>query len=145
MGSVNFNVGFLEQKIDRKGYKFKDFDIPVGINNNNYDIKALKDLNCIKNSIDNIFHWFRGERILNPLFGNPILEFIYEPINDDTSRKIGVAIKNAIESWDYRIIIQNMSVIPNEDQNQYNIEIVYDVPIMDLREVNYSKTVTLED
>ena len=145
MGSINFNVGFRGEKRDTLGYKVKDIAIPIEINQNNYDIKANFDLNAIKESLHNIFQWFKGERILNPEFGNPLIEYIYEPINNKTAQQISVALKNSITTWDGRIVIKQLSVEADPDSNQYNIILYYDVPILDLYNLDYKKLVTIEE
>jgi len=141
MGSVNFNVGFNDKVRDDLGFKAKDIEIPVKINENNYDIGQLTDSEAIYNSISNIFHWYKGERILNPEFGNPLLEYIYEPINERTSKNIAIAMKNAIELWEPRVELQLVEVTPNPDAQEYVISIRYSVPVLDLYNLDYNKTI----
>lgn len=145
MGSLNFNVGFRKEKRDVTGFKLKDITLPIQINSNNYDIKAEYDLNAIKNSLHNMFSWYKGERILNPNFGNPLIEYIYEPINSNTAKQISVAITNNITAWDSRIQIKKVDVIANPDANQYNINIYYDIPLLKLYNLEYNKLVTIEE
>lgn len=144
MGSINYNVGYIEEQRNERGYKLKDISIPIKINRNNYDIQAEFDLQAVEQSIHNIFHWYRGERILNQEFGNPLIQYIYEPINEDTSRKIGASLKNALNAWDGRINVIEVRVIPYEDDNQYDITVLYDVPILNLYSMDYNKLVTID-
>ena len=145
MASIDFNVGFLDNERDELGFKIKDLTVAVEINKNNYDIKDNLDLDAIRSNIGNIFHWMKGERILNPLFGNPIMEYIYEPIVPDTAKRIGAAISNAIQTWEPRVSIKNMNVNPDPDNNQYDITVYYDVPILNLYSLEYNKLITLEE
>lgn len=145
MGSVNFNVGFNDNVRDDLGFKSKDIDIPVKLNDNNYDIAQLTDTDSILNGINNIFHWYKGERILNPEFGNPLLEYVYEPINERTSKNIAVAMKNAIELWEPRVSLDMVQVTPNPDTQEYHVVVKYSVPILDTYNLEYNKTIYVGD
>ncbi len=145
MASLEFNVGFLENERDELGFKSKDLAVAVEINKNNYDIRDMRDLDSVKDSLHNIFSWIKGERILNPLFGNPIIEYIYETITPETANKISSAIGGAIETWDGRIRVKLIDVQPDADNNQYDIKVYYDVPFLSLHGLEYNKIVTIEE
>jgi phage baseplate assembly protein W len=141
MGSIVFNAGFNQELRDENGFKFKDLDVPVKIDEVNFDLKPLIDLNSIRNSIRAIFSWRKGERVLNPEFGNPLYEYIGEPMNEETSKNIGNALITALNKWEPRVSVIKIQVDANEDQNEYRITLTYSVPSMDIEPQTYSNVV----
>lgn len=137
MGSLTFDLDF--STVDKnKQFKYKDIEVPIDKPLPNFDIEVLLDRSAVYNSLRNIFTWHRGERILNQEFGNPITPYIYEPINDVTANNIGQSIRQAIKNWEPRVNITKMTIIPNADQNEYNIMIVYSIPSLDADGLNFS-------
>ena len=130
MGSITFNVGFVQETKD-KGYKYKDLKMPIRVDNVSYNIEDLKDLNSIRNGIQNIFEWNKGERILNPEFGLNLRQYLGEPINENTAKAIGSEIDAGLEEWEPRIIVKDIRIEPLEDQNQYNVSVLYSVKSFD--------------
>ena len=127
MSSININLGFAGETVD-KGFKYKDISLPITKDNNKFDFSSITDVESIKNGIKNIFLWRKGQRVLNPEFGNVIYDMLYEPINDITARNIGSEIRRAFELWEPRVAIQQVVVSPDEDNNQYNVQITYTIP-----------------
>lgn len=124
---ASINVDFAVQTENRKvrDYFFKDLAIPLKFSNNQYDLKDLKDDESVKNSLRNIFTFKKGERILNPDFGNPLYPFIYEKLDENFKNNITGAIINAINKWEPRIEVLNVIVEHNEDQNETYITVNY--------------------
>lgn len=137
MAAIIFNVGDNLKTRNENGFKYKDIAIPIKREKNNYDLKANIDVDAINGAFKNIFDWNPGERIINPEFGNPILEFMYEPINSDTANRIGNAINSAIEKWEPRVEIVKTQITPNEDANEYYIEINYTIKALNLDPITY--------
>jgi phage baseplate assembly protein W len=128
MASINFNAGYNFNKRDELGFKYKDISVPISRDPNNYDLAANFDLQAIKQSLRNIFDWSPGERILNPEFGNPLLEFMYEPINAETAQRIASSLRRSIGLWEPRVRIENLKILPKPDDNEYYIELTYSIP-----------------
>lgn len=51
------------------------------VNTSNYD------LNCVKSALTNLFNFRWGQEILEPMYGNDIYRYLYEPMNKYTARK----------------------------------------------------------
>lgn len=62
-----------------------------------------KDLECIKESVRNMFHWRKGERVLLPEYGNPLLSLVDEPVNQFTEEKIRDSLEKAFSAWEPRV------------------------------------------
>ena len=141
MGSIVFNAGFALEQTD-KGFKYKDVQVPIRKEPSNFDLRSNFDLDAVRKSFENIFMWNKGERILNPEFGNPFNEYQYEPITPETAKNIGIALKNAVELWEPRVTVDSITVSPDEDRNEYHVEMVYTIPSIDITPETYSFVLT---
>lgn len=101
-------------------------NIGLGLNAaNSNDILVDNDEQAIKNSIRNIFTTKPGQKILTPDFGSSLEKYLFEPITESLGRIIGSEILNAITSYEPRIDVINIKVMPQPDINQYSIHVVY--------------------
>jgi phage baseplate assembly protein W len=142
MASVNFNLGYVLEDVPQT-FKFKDIGVPIRKEASEFDIVALFDRAAVVNSLGNIFDWRKGERILNHEFGNPIIPYIYEPINDITARNIGREIRQAIAKWEPRVRVEDIFVEPNPDQNEYYVSITYSIPSLDVTGNNFELNISI--
>lgn len=86
---------------------------------------------CIKASLKNIFNFKRGEMILEPMFGNDLYRYLYEPMNKYTADKITRTIKQMIEDWEPRIKILDIPIIGDDEEMSYFIQLKYLIPELD--------------
>jgi phage baseplate assembly protein W len=84
-----------------------------------------EDVNAIRNSIKNIFTTKKGQKIYDPLFGSSLDQHLFEKVDDFYAKLIGKQILNNIETYEPRIEILKIFVLPIPDQNEYNITIYY--------------------
>lgn len=92
--------------------------------NKNIDVRA------VQNSIDNIFSWVPGERILNPEFGNNLYKYLYEGITSYNEELIVAEIKNCVLRWEPRVNITkvtNVSNISDTEDNTIILNIEYNI------------------
>jgi phage baseplate assembly protein W len=93
------------------------------------DIKASFDLGAIRNSLQNLFNTLPGQRFLFPEYGLDLHQFLFLPISDNTSQAIADKMLRGIQRFEPRVSVQNINVIPDIDNNTYNITIVVQIPI----------------
>lgn len=93
------------------------------------DILVSYDQQAIANSIRNLFTTTPGQRFLFPLYGLDLRRFLFEPINETTARTIGETITRAITNFEPRVIIQACNVNGYPDSNQYEIQLVLELPV----------------
>ena len=136
MASITFDLDFASFEEEQK-FKYKDLEVPIFKQDSQFDVDAIFDAAAVLNSFRNIFEWRKGERILNQEFGNPIIPYIYEPINEITAAKISESIRSAVIKWEPRISITDITIIPNEDENEYRIEITYSIPSLNQNNLNF--------
>ena len=69
---------------------------------------------------------------MNPDYGGNIRRFLFEPLDYGTSQQIVGGIKTAIENYEPRIGISDLSAKPNRIENGYDIEMTYVIRGTDL-------------
>lgn len=92
------------------------------------DIVADYDLGAIGNSIRNLFLTIPGQKILNPLFGLNLVQYVFEACTEEMASVIGNEIVTGITTFEPRITLTNVNVIAQPEQQQYNITISFTVP-----------------
>jgi phage baseplate assembly protein W len=108
------------------GNIYKDISSPLF---NTFE--ANVDVNAVKQSIKNIFSWRKGQRILNPAFGNIIYDYVYEPINDVTIKNLRAGILQML-STETRINVIALTISPVEDENTIYVSLQYIIPALNI-------------
>lgn len=85
-----------------------------------YKLDKLVDIKSVQNSIDNIFSWTPGERILNPEFGNRLYQYLYEGINQYNEEQIVAEIRNCVSRWEPRVTITNITNVSEVSDTEDN-------------------------
>lgn len=96
------------------------------------DFKVDENNNAIRNSLRNILLTKKMERRMLPEFGSSLEQLLFEPIDNDTAKRIGSIILDEIDYWEPRINILNIEVIADEEKNSYEINIVYDIKTVEM-------------
>ena len=94
-------------------------------------INKLVNVNAIRNSLDNIFSWTPGERVLNPEFGTNLRKLLYEGITDFNVEQIVAEIKHAVAQWEPRVQVENIvdvSTIEDHENNNVHLKVIYTIP-----------------
>ncbi len=89
------------------------------------DIKIVEDEESINQSIKNILFTKPGEVFFNPLFGSGIHHLLFEKIDIITETLLTDEIKYAIENFEPRVQIINISFSADHDLLSYSINIDY--------------------
>jgi phage baseplate assembly protein W len=138
----SLEIDKISEKSLNKGYLYKDisFDLEpdtflnaqLNRKESLKDVQALYDLEAIKNSIATAFLTAPGQKILNPRFGIDLRRFLFEPVNDFTTELITFDIEERLPTMEPRIRVGNVEVIPDEDNNAYQISLQIDVPDLNI-------------
>lgn len=89
------------------------------------DIVADYDINAIKNSLYNIFTTKPGQKILNPTFGSSLDQFLFQPITKVNANLLSNEIIRNVETFEPRIEVVKVQIMPMPDENQYYIIFMY--------------------
>lgn len=126
MANITINLSTISKT--KEGNVFKDISFPVS-----HTFDANNDAVAVKQSIANLFNWRRGQRILDPLFGNILYEYVYQPINDVTMKNLKSAVIQMLR-YEPRITIISLNVTANEDDHLLHVELMYLIPQLNVIE-----------
>ena len=101
------------------------------------DIRVSRDMEAIYNSLTSIFGTSPGERLLLPEFGCDLRNFLFAPVSDVAGSAIGHVIKQAVEKWEPRVVIDLISIVPRPEEHEYVISLELVVPTLKTR-ANYT-------
>jgi phage baseplate assembly protein W len=143
---ASINLAFLREspKIDDHVYKDIHFDLEQNYTrgtelSKKLEIKDLRpdyDLNAVKNSLFNLFTTLPGQKILNPVYGLNLMQFVFTNLNETNARLIGKVILEGTELFEPRVTILNINVEVDYDQSQYTITMRINVPTLNLSNVS---------
>ena len=88
-------------------------------------IKRVINVDAVKASIDNILRTRPGERVMLPQFGSPLHSFLFETMINEELNHIVDQLKAAVELWDDRVEITEMSIYKEPDKGQIFLEALF--------------------
>lgn len=97
------------------------------------DIKASFDLAAIRNSLQNLFNTIPGQRFLFPDYGLDLYQWLFTPITEANGNTLGNKIYSTINNYEPRVNVKNVDVILDPDNNQYLINIIINIPYLNLQ------------
>jgi uncharacterized protein len=83
-----------------------------GINEQGRLVYAADDLS-VREVIRNILLTSPGERLMRQQFGAGLLDFIHQPNNETTRTLMANIVRKAIEQWETRVLVSDVSVLPD--------------------------------
>ncbi len=102
-------------------------DVNLNVNSGSPQEKVF-NLDSIQNSIVTILNTRKGSRVFNRRFGSLLEDILFEPMDQSTTNQIKSALLDAIREWEPRVKIQLATVLPDYENQQYYVELVYIVP-----------------
>jgi len=107
--------------------EYKDLSLAFKLHPEFGDVRPVKDLNAIKNSVKNILLTKKGERPFNPLLGCNLKKYLFEPADGFTKNAIEHEIRTSIGEQEPRVKIIDLIVAYNADKNSYEITITVSI------------------
>jgi phage baseplate assembly protein W len=105
--------------------KFSDVVSTFEVNPDTGDLyRNINDF-AIRESLKNIILTDLGERPFQPTLGGDIRRQLFENLDDKTTLHVKRAIEIAIHNHEPRVILRDLSIIPDYDNNQVTITIFY--------------------
>ena len=111
---------------------FKDISMSFETNPLNDDLIALKNSSAIARSIRNIVFTQPGEKFFNPEFGSRVSESLFEIVDQVSTIAIRDEIRSSIINYEPRVRLLDVIVIPNEDDNEMNVTVKYEIIGIDI-------------
>jgi len=129
---AKFAIGTTIKDTDNITYADLRLDLQhqYSINDNkhqSYEIKDLAldyDFYALRNAVRNLFLTVPGQKILEPEFGINLRRYIFEPMTESSSYDIKDEIYRGLKRWESRIVPVQITVIPNYDLNEYNVDLI---------------------
>jgi phage baseplate assembly protein W len=144
----------LEDASLGNNYLYKDLQLDLtkkrtytrAINNTTFlsDVDSIFDLVAVQNSIVTVFTTSPGQKILNPTFGLDLRTYLFEPITENTAFFIRDDIFNNLSKYEPRVVVRNVSVVPNIDEQLYEITLQIDVPQLNIYGVSIKNILNSE-
>ena len=137
MANKVFNFGKIpqyDQNLRKITYKDISMDSSFNPKRRTYDITSALDVESVKISMRNLFTFIPGERILDPEYGNSILQYLYNGINDYTKEQITAEIQQMISKYEPRATvdsIQDISSVSDHENNTIQLKLVWHVVGLD--------------
>jgi phage baseplate assembly protein W len=79
----------------------------------------------IKSNLINLLLTSRGERIMNPLFGTGLRDFLFEGITDFNIENLRLDLINSINMFIPEISVVNIDIVPGYDSNSIELNLSY--------------------
>jgi len=115
------------------GKDYVDFDMDFTKHPSHGDLSTIKKSTAISRSIKNLLSTQANERLFQPTIDGGLGSLLFENFGDLTSSRIRGAIKHAIDRFEPRADVRNITVKAEPDENGYNVSIIY-VPDNDVQE-----------
>jgi len=110
----------LEFDYTRNNELLKNKEIKDSVNSLDYD--------AIRNSIYNLFTTIPGQKLLNPVYGLNLAQYLFEPVSQNNGYLIGQEIVEGINKFEPRVTVNNVDVVVNVDKQEYIITLTITVP-----------------
>ena len=113
--------------LERVSKGFKDISLSFKKNPLTDDIFPVKNETAIARSVRNIVYTQFGEKFFDYDFGTDVTASLFENIDDVTALTIRDDIDYMIKTYEPRVNLLNVEIIPNYDNNQMDALIVYSI------------------
>ena len=140
----NINIALPRVPNVGRNFTYSDLHLDFAVSNlvtdevhknvQQHDVVADYDLGAIRNSIINLFTTSPGDKILNPTFGIDLRYFLFYPVSPTIAFSIKDAIEQGITTQEPRVSLNSLDVIPDEDNQQYVINMSLGVPFLQINE-----------
>ena len=110
--------------IDTKEY-YSDIEANMNRDFRDNDVAIVANVSSVQQSMAGIIGTRRGERPFDPDFGCDIHSSLFENMNEASATAIERSIYDAIGNYEPRVKMENVSVAPIYDRNEYIVTLYY--------------------
>jgi len=89
------------------------------------NLKVAINIESVYSSIDNILRTRRGERVMLPEFGSNLMDAVFEPLNDTILKFLSRDLKETIERWDDRVIVNEVQIFQDPDYSSISLTVLF--------------------
>ena len=109
----------------KKSYKDLSFDFTA--NPQTGDVATVKDAVSVKRGIKNVLLTAPFERLFQPEVGSGIKNILFESMTPLTEQRLSDACADAIDAWEKRASVIDITVISEEEYNRYRVAIKFSI------------------
>jgi len=106
---------------------YKDLDLSFDKHPETKDVLKKVDINAVKQSMKILLFTNFGERLFRPDIGSGLNAVLFEPMDNISSNVLAKKIQIVLENNEPRVTVQRVDVIPNYDENEYEVTIFFKV------------------
>ena len=106
---------------------FKDISLSFKKHPVTNDVTVLRNEDAIKKSVINLTRTRINERFFNELLGTSVADSIFENMNSGIEAVLEEEISTLLGNYEPRIELNSVYVIADQDSNDLNIQIDYDI------------------
>ena len=121
--------------LDKDNTKKIGIKMPFQNSDDGYFDYTSLTLESVRENIIGLVKTRKGERLFQPDIDSGIGILLFENFSKLTSNRLQSAIKDAVEKYEPRALIQNITVNALENENAYTVNITY-IPDNDVLEAN---------
>ena len=104
---------------------FVDLDLNFMIHPIRKDISTYKAEYAVINSVKNLILTNHYEKPFRPQVGSNIRRLLFENIDSIIAAQIERAVTETIENFEPRVSVSNITAIPDQDNNRYNLRLEF--------------------
>ena len=113
--------------VERISRGFKDISMSFEVNPINSDLIGVKNDTAISRSIRNLVLTTPGERFFNEDLGSGVSQLLFDTVDDISAAVIRDEVEQTIIRFEPRVELQDVTVKPNYDNNEFDVTVSYDV------------------
>ena len=113
--------------LERVKQGYKDLSMSFKSNPLTDDLIGLKNESAIARSVKNLVFTQKGEKFFDPDFGSEVSASLFENIDEVTAITIQDDIEYMINTHEPRVNVLNVNALPNFDNNQFDVIILYSI------------------
>ena len=91
------------------------------------DVVTVSDDISIQQSLVNLIMLRTDEKPFHPEIVSGVQQYLFEPMNDVTSKLIEKSIEKVVNRYEPRVDLIGAVAIPDEPSNKYDITLVYNI------------------
>lgn len=116
--------------------QFKDLSITFDKHPQSRDLLVVKNENAIKMAIKNLIVTMKGEKFFNSSFGTSVSNLLFDNMDFGIAGQLQNEISLAIAKYEPRVNLTNVTVLPNFDNNGYDVEVEFEIKGIDIIPTN---------
>ena len=124
--------------VTRISRAFKDISLSFEPHPVTKDLPILKNSNAIARSVRNIVQTIPSEKFFNSIFGSDVRSSLFDFVDFGTASLIEDQIITAIENFEPRVDNLEVQVIPEPDNNAFDVTVIFDIVGQDVPTQEFS-------